>query len=184
MFLELVHKIVAKESVTWHALYKGEELAAAQRESWSKKPMNLRARYVSAGKVGKEKRMPTVAFLQLQSPADVLALRTGLHGHTMVNDKGQSFRLSVEYAPQQRVPRPSKRRDAKEGTIEKDKDFLDFVSSLEGAGGETGASGTAPGAGKGKLGPAKDPGSKSPDTTSSDPYRWSAARWGGPFGGW
>lgn len=38
--------------------------------------------------------------------------------------EGREYRATVEYAPYQKVPRGKPRRDRREGTIEKDREFL------------------------------------------------------------
>ncbi len=57
-------------------------------------------------------------YLNLLTPADVLAFKERFDGHVFVSSKGSQYRCSVEYAPFQRVPKPAAKKPAVEGTIE------------------------------------------------------------------
>ncbi|KAL9437723.1 hypothetical protein AB3S75_023570 [Citrus x aurantiifolia] len=54
-----------------------------------------------------------------------------LNGHVFVNEKGAQFKVTVEYAPSQCVPKPCSRKDSREGTIFKDPDYLEFLKFID-----------------------------------------------------
>lgn len=43
---------------------------------------------------------------------------------------GAQFKAIVEYAPSQRVPKPSDKKDPREGSISKDPDYLEFLKVI------------------------------------------------------
>lgn len=47
-----------------------------------------------------------------------------------VNEKGIQFKTIVEYAPSQRVPKQWSKKDGREGTINKDPEYLEFLEFL------------------------------------------------------
>ena len=59
------------------------------------------------------------AFINLNTPADVLEFKSKFDGHTFISNRGQQFHSTVEYAPFQKVPAPSSKKAPMEGTIEK-----------------------------------------------------------------
>lgn len=58
------------------------------------------------------------ALANFASPADVIEFKAAVHGHAFVTDRGVSHKCSVEYAPFQRVPKTTSKKDPREGTIE------------------------------------------------------------------
>jgi len=50
---------------------------------------------------------------------DVFAFKQAFDGHLFVGAKGSQFRASVEYAPYQKTPTLTPKKDARDGTIEK-----------------------------------------------------------------
>lgn len=69
-------------------------------------------------------------FKSLSGMASLLSAHAKLDGLRFKDSKGAEARLTSELAPHQKVPR-KKVIDKKEGTIEKDADFLAFVKRLE-----------------------------------------------------
>lgn len=59
------------------------------------------------------------AYLKFSDQNAVFNFRAKFDGHTFVNETGAQFSCSIEYAPFQRVPKKVKRRDPKEGTLDK-----------------------------------------------------------------
>ncbi|KAH9781255.1 Agamous-like MADS-box protein AGL11 [Citrus sinensis] len=57
------------------------------------------------------------AYEELKNPAVVFEFAELLNGHVFVNEKGAQFKVTVEYAPSQCVPKPCSRKDSREGTI-------------------------------------------------------------------
>jgi hypothetical protein len=71
------------------------------------------------------------AFLNFKDPADVIRFKYAFDKHVFVSDKGAQYRCSVVYAPNQRVARGKGLRDNKEGTVEKDAEYKEFLARLE-----------------------------------------------------
>lgn len=69
------------------------------------------------------------AYIDLKKPEDVVEFAEYFGGHTVVNEKGAQFKVLVEYAPSQRVPKAPK-KDGREGTILKDPEYLEFLEHL------------------------------------------------------
>lgn len=44
---------------------------------------------------------------------------------------GNEYRAVVEFAPYQRIPKEHKTQDVRQGTIDQDQDYLDFLESLK-----------------------------------------------------
>ena len=60
----------------------------------------------------------SAVYVNLADPSDVPAFKAAVHGQTFVTDRGAQYRCTVEYAPNQRVPKPLSKTDPREGTIE------------------------------------------------------------------
>ena len=58
------------------------------------------------------------AYVNFASPSDILDFKAAVHGHSFVTDRGANYRCSVEYAPFQKIPRATSKKDSREGTIE------------------------------------------------------------------
>ncbi|XP_078434676.1 smg-4/UPF3 family protein isoform X2 [Wolffia australiana] len=69
------------------------------------------------------------AYIDFQTPEDVVEFAEFFDGHLFVNEKGVQYKAAVEYAPSQRVPKPSK-KDGREGTIFKDPEYMSFLEHL------------------------------------------------------
>eukprot|EP00257_Ricinus_communis_P026062 XP_025013476.1 regulator of nonsense transcripts UPF3 [Ricinus communis] len=70
------------------------------------------------------------AYIEFKSPADAGQFAHLFHGHLFVDDNGAQFKAIVEYAPSQRVPKPSPVKDGREGTIYTDPDYLEFLKLI------------------------------------------------------
>ncbi|XP_045820353.1 regulator of nonsense transcripts UPF3-like isoform X3 [Trifolium pratense] len=97
------------------------------------------------------------AYIDFKNPDDVIEFAEFFNGHVFVNEKGNSssssssffnshcriitnlilsfpgtqFKVSVEYAPSQRVPKQQcSKKDARDGTIYKDPEYLEFLQQL------------------------------------------------------
>uniref|UniRef100_A0A803NLQ5 UPF3 domain-containing protein n=1 Tax=Cannabis sativa TaxID=3483 RepID=A0A803NLQ5_CANSA len=70
------------------------------------------------------------AYIDFTRAEDVLEFAEFFDGHVFVNEKGVQYKTIVEYAPSQRVPKLSSRRDGREGTIIKDPDYLEFLKII------------------------------------------------------
>ncbi|XP_040366320.1 regulator of nonsense transcripts UPF3 isoform X3 [Rosa chinensis] len=70
------------------------------------------------------------AYIEFKRPEDVFEFAEFFDGHVFVNEKGTQFKSIVEYAPSQRVPKPSNKKDGREGTIYKDPDYLEFLKHI------------------------------------------------------
>ncbi|EFN59157.1 hypothetical protein CHLNCDRAFT_50004 [Chlorella variabilis] len=76
------------------------------------------------GKASSKDLLHSRAYLRFKDAADVPRFQQAWDGHAFVNERGTQFRCQVEYAAYQRVPRQRVKRDPKEGTIERDADYL------------------------------------------------------------
>jgi len=71
------------------------------------------------------------AYIDFNTPDDVIHFAHFFNGHVFLNQKGTHFKLTVEYAPSQRVPNhSSKNLDSRDGTIFKDPHYLQFLQQL------------------------------------------------------
>ncbi|KAI4332336.1 hypothetical protein L6164_017256 [Bauhinia variegata] len=70
------------------------------------------------------------AYIDFKCPEDVFEFAEFFDGHIFVNEKGTQHKAIVEYAPFQRVPKPSTKKDGREGTICKDPDYLEFLKLI------------------------------------------------------
>ncbi len=70
--------------------------------------------------------------MNFKNPEDILVFRERFDGYVFVDsDKGQEYPAMVEFAPYQKVPRKSGKKDAKCGTIEEDPEYVKFLEHLE-----------------------------------------------------
>ncbi|XP_008218705.1 PREDICTED: regulator of nonsense transcripts UPF3-like [Prunus mume] len=70
------------------------------------------------------------AYIDLKRPEDVIEFAEFFDGHLFVNEKGSQFKVIVEYAPSQRVPKQWSKKDGREGTIFRDPEYLEFLEFL------------------------------------------------------
>ncbi|KAF7842799.1 regulator of nonsense transcripts UPF3-like isoform X1 [Senna tora] len=72
----------------------------------------------------------STAYIDFKNPEDVIEFAEFFDGHVFVNEKGSQFKVIVEYAPSQRVPKHLSKKDVREGTIYKDSEYLEFLENL------------------------------------------------------
>ncbi|XP_028549203.1 regulator of nonsense transcripts UPF3 isoform X2 [Dendrobium catenatum] len=70
------------------------------------------------------------AYIDFKNPEDVFEFAEFFDGHVFVNEKGTQFKVLVEYAPSQCIPKPRTKKDGREGTIFKDPEYLEFLELL------------------------------------------------------
>ncbi|KAK1440384.1 hypothetical protein QVD17_06209 [Tagetes erecta] len=70
------------------------------------------------------------AYIDFKQPEDVIEFAEFFDGHVFVNEKGTQFKTIVEYAPSQRVPKQWSKKDGREGTINKDPQYLEFLELI------------------------------------------------------
>ncbi|KAK6254154.1 hypothetical protein QUC31_015874 [Theobroma cacao] len=89
------------------------------------------------GKSSQKHQSYSRAYIDFKRSEDVLEFAEFFNGHVFVNEKGTQFKTIVEYAPSQRVPKRSSKKDGREGTILKvfldehlDLEYLEFLECL------------------------------------------------------
>ncbi|XP_071697214.1 regulator of nonsense transcripts UPF3-like isoform X2 [Rutidosis leptorrhynchoides] len=70
------------------------------------------------------------AYIDFKRPEDVIEFAEFFDGHVFVNEKGTQFKTIVEYAPSQRVPKKCSKKDEREGTIDKDPQYIEFLEFI------------------------------------------------------
>ena len=77
------------------------------------------------GKTKVKLTTPTIAYINFADEGSLFDFSGSFAGRTFADEDGKEYRATVEYAPYQKVPRVrgKPRRDRREGTIEKDKEF-------------------------------------------------------------
>lgn len=83
-----------------------------------------------AGKSSATKRVKSYCVMNFKNPQDLFEFAQKFNGHLFVDTKGVEFVALVEYAPFQRLPKPRRKPDARQGTILQDEDYLKFVEEL------------------------------------------------------
>ncbi|KMZ57667.1 hypothetical protein ZOSMA_83G00430 [Zostera marina] len=83
------------------------------------------------GKNSQKNQRLARAYLNFNKPEDIIEFSECFDGHVFVNEKGTQFKASVEYAPSQRVPKTSPKKDGREGTIFKDPEYIEFLKYLD-----------------------------------------------------
>ncbi|XP_027352011.1 regulator of nonsense transcripts UPF3-like isoform X2 [Abrus precatorius] len=82
------------------------------------------------GKISQKHMSYSRAYVDFKRPEDVIDFAEFFNGHVFVNEKGTQFKVIVEYAPSQRVPRQWSKKDGRDGTIYKDSEYLEFLELL------------------------------------------------------
>ncbi|XP_020220523.1 regulator of nonsense transcripts UPF3 isoform X2 [Cajanus cajan] len=72
------------------------------------------------GKISQKHTSYSRAYIDFKRPEDVIVFAEFFDGHVFVNEKGTQFKVIVEYAPSQRVPRQWSKKDGRDGTIYKE----------------------------------------------------------------
>ncbi|KAI9320117.1 Smg-4/UPF3 family-domain-containing protein [Dichotomocladium elegans] len=91
-------------------------------------------RFYVPGKLTQSKGKENIfsrAYFHMKSVEAVVAFHQGFDGHIFIDNKGTEHRAVVEFAPFQKLPKEAKNPDARQGTIDEDKDYLEFVESLK-----------------------------------------------------
>nr|GEV78355.1 regulator of nonsense transcripts UPF3-like isoform X1 [Tanacetum cinerariifolium] len=70
------------------------------------------------------------AYIDFKQPEDVIEFAEFFDGYVFVNEKGTQFKTNVEYSPSQRVPKQWSKKDGREGTIDKDPEYHEFLELL------------------------------------------------------
>ncbi|WVY99810.1 hypothetical protein V8G54_025880 [Vigna mungo] len=82
------------------------------------------------GNTSHKRQRHSRAYIDFNSPHDVFDFAEFFDGHVFVNERGAQHKAIVEYAPSQRVPKPTTKKDGREGTIYKDPDYLEFLKLI------------------------------------------------------
>ncbi|XP_038683840.1 regulator of nonsense transcripts UPF3-like isoform X1 [Tripterygium wilfordii] len=82
------------------------------------------------GKNSQKHQTYSRAYIDFKRPEDVFDFAEFFNGHVFVNEKGTQFKTIVEYAPSQRVPKQWLKKDGREGTIQKDPEYLEFLEFI------------------------------------------------------
>jgi hypothetical protein len=64
------------------------------------------------------------AYINFKTADDLFDFKDKFHGHVFVSNKGNQYVCSVEYAPNQKVPKPVEKKDPRDGTIERGRRLL------------------------------------------------------------
>lgn len=59
------------------------------------------------------------AYINFNLSEDLFDFKDKFHGHVFVSNKGNQYVCNVEYAPNQKVPKPVIKKDPRDGTIER-----------------------------------------------------------------
>ncbi|XP_010910195.2 regulator of nonsense transcripts UPF3 isoform X1 [Elaeis guineensis] len=82
------------------------------------------------GKNNRKNQHHSRAYIDFNRSEDVVEFAEFFDGHIFVNEKGGQFKVHVEYAPSQHVPKRRSKKDVREGTIIKDPEYLEFLEHL------------------------------------------------------
>ncbi|GAA5814841.1 hypothetical protein MFLAVUS_008344 [Mucor flavus] len=97
------------------------------------------------GKLSKSKAKESLfsrAYFHMKTMEAVVAFHQGFDGHVFMDSRGKLMmnkkmtlgnesRAVVEFAPYQKIPKEHKTADVRQGTIDQDQDYLDFLESLK-----------------------------------------------------
>ncbi|KAF3953905.1 hypothetical protein ACB098_12G016300 [Castanea mollissima] len=83
------------------------------------------------GKYSLKNQRYSRAYIDFKRPEDVFEFAEFFDGHVFVNEKGAQYKVLVEYAPSQKAPKSTTKKDGREGTIYKvDPDYLEFLKII------------------------------------------------------
>ncbi|KAI8388641.1 Smg-4/UPF3 family-domain-containing protein [Radiomyces spectabilis] len=91
-------------------------------------------KYYVPGKISKSKAKQHVysrAYFHMKSMEAVIEFHRGFDGHIFLDNTGNESRAVVEFAPFQKLPKEHKAPDTRQGTIDNDSDYLNFLEALE-----------------------------------------------------
>ncbi|KAH1243971.1 Regulator of nonsense transcripts UPF3 [Glycine max] len=82
-----------------------------------------------------QRQMHSRAYIDFKCPDDVFEFTEFFDGHVFVNERGAQYKVIVEYAPSQRVPKPSAKKMDVKGLYSKvdvmtDPDYLEFLKLI------------------------------------------------------
>ncbi|CEG66812.1 hypothetical protein RMATCC62417_03331 [Rhizopus microsporus] len=86
------------------------------------------------GKIPKSKGKENIfsrAYFHLKTMEAVIAFHQGFDGRPFTDSRGNESRAVVEFAPYQKIPKEHKTTDARQGTIDEDPDYVEFLNFLE-----------------------------------------------------
>ncbi|THV05723.1 hypothetical protein K435DRAFT_849719 [Dendrothele bispora CBS 962.96] len=107
IFWQSVQNWVTDETVTWKAFYQGKFRSRLNKENVSSR-----------------------AYIAFKSEEPLSLFSREYDGHLFRDKAGNEAQAVVEFAPYQKVPSDKKKADARNGTIEKDEDYISFINSL------------------------------------------------------
>ncbi|XP_065897911.1 regulator of nonsense transcripts 3A-like [Dysidea avara] len=70
-------------------------------------------------------------YINFEAEEGILSFRDKFDGFPVTDDKGNVYRMIIEFAPFQRCPKKKKKLDAKCGTIEDTAEFKEFLEEYE-----------------------------------------------------
>mmetsp|Transcript_38269 Transcript_38269/g.96939 ORF Transcript_38269/g.96939 Transcript_38269/m.96939 type:complete len:388 (-) Transcript_38269:430-1593(-) len=82
------------------------------------------------GKRNLKRTVNAAAFINFKTAQDVQEFSSKFSRCAFISEDGTQVRCQVQYAPCQKVPRSRVRRDAREGLLHKDREYLNFVERL------------------------------------------------------
>ncbi|KAJ4966639.1 hypothetical protein NE237_018488 [Protea cynaroides] len=86
--------------------------------------------YFRPGKNSQKHPQYSRAYIDFKQPEDVVEFAEFFNGHVFVNEKGTQFKIIVEYAPSQRVPKTWSKKDGREGALFRDPEYLEFLELI------------------------------------------------------
>ncbi|KAJ7557084.1 hypothetical protein O6H91_05G111200 [Diphasiastrum complanatum] len=79
------------------------------------------------GKSSHRRQIHSRAYINFQNSENVVDFYEDFDGHVFVSERGAQCKAMVEYAPHQRPPSLSLKKDIREGTIFKDPEYVEFL---------------------------------------------------------
>lgn len=71
------------------------------------------------------------AYINFETEEDIISFRDKFYGSPVTDDRGNVYRMIIEFAPFQRCLRKKKKTDAKCGTVEETPEFKEFLVEYE-----------------------------------------------------
>merc|ERR1712066_143122 len=108
----------------------GDELVATIAGTHIEKTKWIR---FQAGKRYKHEAKPSVnsrCYIQFEESEQADEFIKDYHGHKFVDGHGEEFRAVCCFAPYQKVPRQRSQKDPRDGSIEDDATYKEFVAIL------------------------------------------------------
>lgn len=87
--------------------------------------------YLAAGDPKLGKFGYSRAYINFEAEEDIIAFRDKFDGCSVTDDRGNVYRIIVEFAPFQRCPRKKKKTDLKCGTVEETTEYKEFLVEYE-----------------------------------------------------